>query len=45
MLARRSKQRTWWTDYKDIQRPGNVIARESRGHLTMRLIPGPAPGP
>ena len=28
-LARRSKQRTWWTDYKDIMRPGNFVGLEA----------------
>lgn len=43
-LARRSKQRTWWTDYKDILRTGNFIGLEAEA-TSLRvwspvLIPG-----
>jgi transcriptional regulator with XRE-family HTH domain len=43
-LARLSRERTWWTDYRDIMRPGNFIGLEA-GASVMRLwepiiIPG-----
>jgi transcriptional regulator with XRE-family HTH domain len=43
-LARLSRERTWWTDYRDIMRPGNFIGLEA-GASTMRiwepiLLPG-----
>ena len=28
-LARRSKERTWWTDYRDLMRPGNFVGMEA----------------
>ncbi|WP_244945552.1 helix-turn-helix domain-containing protein [Couchioplanes caeruleus] len=28
-LARSSRQKTWWTDYRDIMRPGNFIGLEA----------------
>lgn len=43
-LARLSRQRTWWTDYRDIMRPGNFVGLEA-GASTMRcwepvVVPG-----
>jgi transcriptional regulator with XRE-family HTH domain len=43
-LARMSRERTWWTDYRDIMRPGNFIGLEA-GAAAMRawepiLLPG-----
>ncbi len=43
-LARLSRERTWWTDYKDIMRPGNFVGLEA-GASAMRtwepiLLPG-----
>jgi transcriptional regulator with XRE-family HTH domain len=35
-LARLSRERTWWTDYRDIMRPGNFIGLEA-GAAAMRL--------
>ena len=28
-LARSSRQKTWWTDYRDIMRPGNFVGLEA----------------
>jgi transcriptional regulator with XRE-family HTH domain len=43
-LARLSKERSWWTDYKDVMRPGNFVGLEA-GASAMRvfepiLLPG-----
>jgi len=43
-LARLSRERTWWTDYRDIMRPGNFIGLEA-GAAAMRtwepiILPG-----
>ena len=43
-LARLSRERTWWTDYRDIMRPGNFVGLEA-GASAMRtwepiLLPG-----
>lgn len=43
-LARTSRERTWWTDYRDIMRPGNFIGLEAEA-TSMRtwepiLLPG-----
>jgi hypothetical protein len=43
-LARQSKERSWWTDYKDVMRPGNFVGLEA-GAGAMRvfepiLLPG-----
>ena len=43
-LARLSRERTWWTDYRDIMRPGNFVGLEA-GASVMRcwepiLVPG-----
>lgn len=43
-LARQSKERTWWTDYRDIMRPGNYVGLED-GARSMRswepiILPG-----
>jgi hypothetical protein len=43
-LARQSKERSWWTDYKDVMRPGNFVGLEA-GAAAMRvfepiLLPG-----
>jgi transcriptional regulator with XRE-family HTH domain len=43
-LARLSRERTWWTDYRDIMRPGNFVGLEAEAS-TLRawepvLIPG-----
>jgi hypothetical protein len=43
-LARLSRERSWWTDYRDIMRPGNFIGLEA-GAAAMRtwepiLLPG-----
>jgi transcriptional regulator with XRE-family HTH domain len=43
-LARLSRERSWWTDYRDIMRPGNFIGLEA-GASAMRtwepiLLPG-----
>jgi Domain of unknown function (DUF5753)/Helix-turn-helix domain len=35
-LARLSRERTWWTDYRDIMRPGNFIGLEA-GASAMRV--------
>jgi hypothetical protein len=36
-LARLSKERSWWTDYKDVMRPGNFVGLEA-GAATMRVF-------
>src|SRR3954463_13458571 len=28
-LARLSRERSWWTDYRDIMRPGNFVGLEA----------------
>jgi hypothetical protein len=43
-LARLSRERTWWTDYRDIMRPGNFVGLEAAA-ASMRtwepiLLPG-----
>ena len=43
-LARLSRERTWWTDYRDIMRPGNFVGLEAEAS-TMRtwepiILPG-----
>ncbi|GLY01303.1 MULTISPECIES: helix-turn-helix transcriptional regulator [Actinoplanes] len=43
-LARLSRERTWWTDYRDIMRPGNFVGLEAAA-TAMRtweavLVPG-----
>ena len=43
-LARLSKERSWWTDYRDVMRPGNFVGLEA-GAAAMRvfepiLVPG-----
>ncbi|MEV4344613.1 helix-turn-helix transcriptional regulator [Actinoplanes sp. NPDC049596] len=43
-LARLSRERTWWTDYRDIMRPGNFVGLEAAA-ASMRcwepvLVPG-----
>jgi transcriptional regulator with XRE-family HTH domain len=43
-LARLSRERSWWTDYRDIMRPGNFVGLEA-GAVAMRcfepvLVPG-----
>src|SRR5262245_57685901 len=36
-LARLSKERSWWTDYKDVLRPGNFVGLEA-GAAAMRVF-------
>jgi transcriptional regulator with XRE-family HTH domain len=43
-LARQSKERTWWTDYRDVMRPGSYVGLED-GATAMRswepiVLPG-----
>ena len=43
-LARASRERTWWTDYRDLMRPGNFVGLEA-GASAMRtwepiVLPG-----
>jgi hypothetical protein len=43
-LARQSKERTWWTDYRDVMRPGSYVGLED-GATAMRswepiILPG-----
>jgi hypothetical protein len=43
-LARMSRERTWWSDYRDVIRPGNFVGLEA-GASTMRtwepiIVPG-----
>jgi len=43
-LARASRQRTWWTDYRDIMRPGNFIGLETEARITRVWEPILLPG-
>ncbi|GIJ49501.1 transcriptional regulator [Virgisporangium aliadipatigenens] len=43
-LARTSRQRTWWTDYRDIMRPGNFIGLEAEATITRVWEPILLPG-
>jgi transcriptional regulator with XRE-family HTH domain len=43
-LARLSKQRTWWTDYRDIMRPGNFVGMEAEASSTRVWEPIILPG-
>ncbi|MEV0570224.1 helix-turn-helix transcriptional regulator [Dactylosporangium sp. NPDC050588] len=43
-LARQSKQRTWWTDYRDVMRPGNFVGMEADASITRVWEPIVLPG-
>lgn len=43
-LARRSRERTWWTDYRDIMRPGNFVGLEAEASLMRAWEPIVLPG-
>jgi len=43
-LARQGKQRTWWTDYRDVMRPGNFVGMESDASTTRVWEPIVLPG-
>ncbi len=43
-LARASKQKTWWTDYRDIMRPGNFVGLEAEASTLRVWEPIVVPG-
>ncbi|GGL14449.1 helix-turn-helix domain-containing protein [Mangrovihabitans endophyticus] len=43
-LARLSRQRTWWTDYRDIMRPGNFVGLEAEASSMRTWEPIVLPG-
>jgi transcriptional regulator with XRE-family HTH domain len=43
-LARMSRERTWWTDYRDIMRPGNFIGLEAEAWSMITWEPILLPG-
>ena len=43
-LARLSRQRTWWTDYRDLMRPGNFVGMEADASSTRVWEPIVLPG-
>jgi len=43
-LARLSRERTWWTDYRDIMRPGNFIGLEAAASSMRAWEPVVLPG-
>ncbi|GAB3847809.1 helix-turn-helix domain-containing protein [Dactylosporangium cerinum] len=43
-LARQGKQRTWWTDYRDVMRPGNFVGMEADASITRVWEPIVLPG-
>lgn len=43
-LARMSRERTWWTDYRDIMRPGNFVGLEAAASSVRTWEPVIVPG-
>ncbi|MDI6101924.1 helix-turn-helix transcriptional regulator [Actinoplanes sp. NEAU-A12] len=43
-LARMSRERTWWTDYRDIMRPGNFVGLEAAASAVRAWEPVILPG-
>jgi transcriptional regulator with XRE-family HTH domain len=43
-LARLSRERTWWTDYRDIMRPGNFVGLEAEASVLRAWEPLVVPG-
>jgi hypothetical protein len=43
-LARMSRERTWWTDYRDIMRPGNFVGLEAEASSLLAWEPIVLPG-
>lgn len=43
-LARLSRERTWWTDYRDIMRPGNFVGLEAAASSMRAWEPIVVPG-
>jgi hypothetical protein len=43
-LARMSRERTWWTDYRDIMRPGNFVGLEAEASSLRAWEPIVLPG-
>jgi transcriptional regulator with XRE-family HTH domain len=43
-LARMSRERTWWTDYRDIMRPGNFVGLEAAASAVRLWEPVVVPG-
>ena len=42
--ARQGKQRTWWTDYRDVLRPGHFVGMEADASITRVWEPIVLPG-
>jgi transcriptional regulator with XRE-family HTH domain len=43
-LARQSRERTWWTDYRDVMRPGNFVGLEAEASSMREWAPIVLPG-
>jgi hypothetical protein len=43
-LARQSRERTWWTDYRDLIRPGSFIGLEAGASAMLAWEPTVVPG-
>ena len=43
-LARLSRERTWWSDYRDVIRPGNFVGLEAGATLMRTWEPVVVPG-
>jgi transcriptional regulator with XRE-family HTH domain len=43
-MARMSRERTWWTDYRDIMRPGNFVGLEAEASALRAWEPIVLPG-
>jgi hypothetical protein len=43
-LARLSRERTWWTDYRDLMRPGNFVGMEAEASSMRTWEPVVLPG-
>src|SRR5689334_4417874 len=43
-LARMSKERTWWTDYRDLTPPGNFVGMEAEASISRVWEPIILPG-
>jgi transcriptional regulator with XRE-family HTH domain len=43
-LARQSRERTWWTDYRDVMRPGNFVGLEAEASSMRVWEPVVLPG-
>jgi transcriptional regulator with XRE-family HTH domain len=43
-LARASRERAWWSEYRDVVRPGSYIAMESEASVVLNWEPDVVPG-